>query len=402
MYGNIKKHKTQEDKTMKKMKLISLLLAAVTAFYALSTAAFAADENALQFGTDGKFKVLQLTDPQDDRYIAHELKRYLEAVLETEKPDLVVFTGDIVEDSRAGDIATDDEPFKEGVTVENIKGELDYAATLANVSAAAKAIFEPVEKAGIPFAVTMGNNDYNSGISTEDWLKIFAEYPHYITVDESRDEDGRIDSYVEINKHNSNEVGYGLWLLDNGRGFSGGQAEWFKQRQTGGEPSIVFEHSPVDEVGNLFKECKIWDEGALLNGGKPYCLNPEIASGVFYAPYSPGRTSEQFIAWKAKGVVGAFFGHIHTDGYTGVWDSITLGLTYGCQFAKAGPYGYRTITLDENGSFDTELYIYNKGTITLQEDEKPTEYASRLEEILGKAANVFMFIYRTVAGVLKF
>ena len=66
-----------------------------------------AEDDALRFGEDGKFTVLQITDPQDDAYPAHGLKEFVEKAIEETNPDFIVITGDIVEDSRAGDISDD-------------------------------------------------------------------------------------------------------------------------------------------------------------------------------------------------------------------------------------------------------------------------------------------------------
>lgn len=380
-----------------KIKRISVvLLAVVIAFASFSMAGYAAEEKPeFEFGADGKFTVLQLSDPQDDAYPAHELDSFIRKSIETVKPDFIVLSGDIVEDSRAGDIS-DDKIFQEGVKVDG-----DYEKTLENVKAAVKNIFTPMEEAGIYYTIAQGNNDYKSDISNEDWLKIYASYPHCITVDESDDAEGKIDSYVEIKKHNSEEIGYGIWALDNGKGFTEGQKQWFINKETGNVPSIVFEHVPTDDVGNLFEKCNMWDEGALSGDGGFYRLNKEIACGVNYATYDAG-TSDQFLAWKDKGVKGAFFGHIHTDGFTGTYDGITLGLTYGCQFSKAGPYGVREIILDEDGSFETNLYVYENGEFSLQEYEDYKTYSNDFEAFFAKVINVFRFIGRQLTALLKF
>ena len=58
-------------------KIISVLLCVF-----LLTSCFifgvGAEDDALRFGEDGKFTVLQITDPQDDAYPAHGLKEFIE------------------------------------------------------------------------------------------------------------------------------------------------------------------------------------------------------------------------------------------------------------------------------------------------------------------------------------
>lgn len=356
-----------------------------------------AEDDALRFGADGKFTVLQITDPQDDAYAAHGLKEFINKAIEQTDPDFIVITGDIVEDSRAGDIS-DDKVFQEGVTVDG-----DYAATLANVQKACADIFAPVEAAGIPYAISQGNNDYKSGITNKDWLEIYASYPNNMTVDMSDDEEGKIDCYIPVLSSDSDEPAFGLWMLDNGKGFTSGQLAWFSAYDNGGVPSVVFEHVPVDDIGNLYEECNVWDEGALIDGTESYRLNGDLAYGHAEGIVKPGATTSEFETWRYKNVVGAFFGHWHTSGYTGVWNGVTLGMTYGCQFSKAGPYGVRTIVLDENtGSIETELYVYKNGEFSVQVDEPYAEYGSAFEEAIANVINFFKNIFTALTYLLKF
>ncbi len=380
-------------------KIISVVLALVLVFLC-ATSATAAKVPKLRFGKDGKFTILHLTDPQDDQYIANELDTFITKAVQTVKPDLVVITGDFVEDSRRTDIGTDGKSFQEGVVVAG-----DYEATLENVKKTVHAIFTPLERARVYYTVTLGNNDYASGIKNSDWLKIFASYPHCIATDMSNDKDGKIDSYLEIYSANANKPAYGLWLLDNGRGFTEGQKSWFKSKKTSNVPSIVFEHIPISDVGNLFEECHIFSAGALINQDMTglYRLNKEIASGNCHIPYPPtGSSSDVLSMWKKKGVKAAFFGHIHTDGYTGTYDGITLGLTYGFQFSKGGPYGYRVIELSENGNFTTDLYTYStvKHEFKKQVDsERPK--GGIILNIVAAIFNTVLYPVRQVSAVAR-
>ena len=116
-------------------KLISILLA-VSLVFSFCLIANAENVDGLRFGSDGKFTVLQISDPQDDHNPAYDMVNLMKISIEQTNPDLIVFTGDIVEDSRAGDIGIDDESLREGVEVDG-----DYEQTLKNVTEACKAIF---------------------------------------------------------------------------------------------------------------------------------------------------------------------------------------------------------------------------------------------------------------------
>lgn len=392
-------------------KLISILLA-VSLVFSFCLIANAENADGLRFGSDGKFTVLQISDPQDDHNPAYDMVNLIKISIEQTNPDLIVFTGDIVEDSRAGDIGIDDESLREGVEVDG-----DYEQTLKNVTEACKAIFAEAESRGIPFAVCQGNNDYGSGVTNEDWMKIYNSYKHSLTVDESNDSEGRIDFNLEI-KGKDGKTALNIWMSDTrSGGVTEEQLAWYKAESAalkaanGGKPvpSILFQHIPVDDMGNLFEECNFWDEGASVgDDGKCYRLKQEIASGYHAGAMIPGSTSEQFKAWKECGdVMGAYFGHWHTEGYTGTWDGVELGFTYGCEFAKPGPYGVRVFTFDENNieNYDSVLYTYEgsvkrgNARLELQVDEPYAEYDNFIEEFFGAVKNTFGLIYREIVSL---
>ena len=392
-------------------KIISILLAAALLF---SLCIFAnAENNELKFGDDGKFTILQISDPQDDQYPAYDLVNFLKLSIDETNPDLIVFSGDIVEDSRIGDIGIDDEPLREGVKVDS-----DYEQCFDNISKTCEAVFGYAEEKGIPFAVAQGNNDYKGGITNEDWLRIYNSYENSLSVDESNDLNGRIDFNLEIKSSDGKKTVFNIWMMDNGGGsITEEQLAWYKSESAalkeanGGEPvpSILFQHVPVDDMGNLFEECNFWDEGASIgDDGKCYRLNQEIASGYHAGAMIPGSTTEQFKAWKECGdVLGAYFGHWHTEGYTGIWNGIELGFTYGCEFAKPGPYGVRVFTLyeDDIKNFDNELYTYEgsvkngNARFELQVDKPYTVYDNAIEEFFAAIKNVFVLLKTEIVSL---
>ncbi len=392
-------------------KTISIFLALMLAF-SLCVFANAESTDELRFGSDGKFTVLQITDPQDDHYPAYDMVNLIKISIEQTNPDLIVFTGDIVEDSRIGDIGIDGESLREGVEVDG------YEQTLANVTEACKAVFAEAEARGIPFAVAQGNNDHNSGVTNEDWLKIYNSYEHNLTFDKSNDSYGRIDYNLEVKASDSDETVLNIWMMDTaGNGVEWEQTLWYKQEsarmtaENGGKPvpSVVFQHIPVPDIYHLFEECNFWDEGAsIAEDGKCYRLNHEIANGYHASAPTPGTDCVQFKAWTEMGdVMGAYFGHWHTEGYTGTWQGIELGMTYGCEFAKVGPYGIRVLTFDENDieNYENELYTYEGSVKTgnarleLQVDEPYAEYANPVEEFFAGIANVFALLYSEIMSL---
>ena len=392
------------------MKKLLCIILSVSMLFCIPAVA-SAQTNTLQF-TDDEFTILQISDPQDDRYAAYDLINFVKLALEETKPDLVILSGDIVEDNRAGDFGIDDENFREGVEVDT------YEETLDNVKVATNNIFSIINDAKIPFAVAQGNNDYASGVTNEDWLKIYSSYEYSLTTDMSNDADGKIDFNLEI-LGSDGKTAFNIWMMDNGRnGISEEQIAWYESQSNalaasnGGKPvpSILFQHIPVDDMGNLFEECNFWDEGAVIEGGKCYRLNQELADGYYVGAILPGQTTEQFKSWKKQGdILGAYFGHWHTAGWTGVWDGIELGFTFGCEFAKPAPYGIRVFTLHEDDieNYDNELYTYEgsvkKGNarFELQVDEPYVEYSNPIAAFIGAIKNVFILISREIKELLS-
>ena len=48
----------------------------------------------MHFNSDGKFKIMQITDIQEIPKVSPDTLKLINAALESEKPDLAVFTGD--------------------------------------------------------------------------------------------------------------------------------------------------------------------------------------------------------------------------------------------------------------------------------------------------------------------
>jgi hypothetical protein len=107
--------------------------------------------------------------------------------------------------------------------------------------------------------------------------------------------------------------------------------------------------------------------------------------------------------------MGAYFGHWHTEGYTGVWDGIELGFTYGCEFAKPGPYGYRLITVyeDDVENYENVLYTYEgsvkKGDarFELQVDTDYAVYGNFFEEFFAAIRNLFVLLSKEITSLFS-
>lgn len=387
---------------MKKMICIMLCTVMVVLMFVPTFA----DAKEFKFSSDGTFKILHITDSQDDVYPAYDLQEFLRLAISTSKPDLIVFTGDLVEDSRIGDIANDAQGYREGVLVKD-----DHEKTLENLTKAADNVLSILQESGIPFALAQGNNDYKCGVSNKEWLDIFSKYSNCLVRDDSDDAGERIDYNLKI-YGNDGSTKFNIWMLDTGKGgINADQIEWYKKASTAltnqnngtPVPAFVFQHIHTCDVGNLFEECKPWDDGARAVGTKFYRLDQSIANGYNTFAYVPGQTSDEFKAWKTQGdVIGAFFGHQHVDGFSGVYDGIEIGFTYGCEFAKIGPYGYRLFTLHENDikNYDNEVYRYN-GTVRLGNQRIEAEENKTFDEYDNIAQRIFAYIWNFCVSIVS-
>ena len=85
----------------------------------------------MKFNKDGKFKIMQITDIQEIYNVSNDTLKLLEAAVEKEKPDLVVYTGDQIKGY--------------GVTYKGMGSEL-----VNNVAKTIDKLIEPVTKRNIP------------------------------------------------------------------------------------------------------------------------------------------------------------------------------------------------------------------------------------------------------------
>ena len=139
-------------------KALSIIVAAVMLFstFAIGISAKKSDPS-LRFNADGKFRIMQMADLQDNFSLNTVVKDFIKAAIEKEQPDLIVLTGD---------------NFAGYSTGTNVLGCVDKAL-------AKKAIDEYMsifEKYGIPVTMTFGNHD-DEGIKAtkEEILEMYQE-----------------------------------------------------------------------------------------------------------------------------------------------------------------------------------------------------------------------------------
>ena len=240
-------------KKLKKILAISLSLSMLLNCFTVPMSASAAEKEPLQFGSDGKFKILIFSDVQDRYPVYQRVINIMEQALEREQPDFVVFTGDQTE-------------------MNTVDPEVDFRRTLEQ-------ILQPVVDADVPYAFVFGNHDdqaYESGTRADKdaLLSVYQSIGDCRTVDANPELTGTGTCKIPIYASSGNDVAFNLWMVDSNIYYdpedtSSGygnpmpdQLEWMAENNDEGINSLVFQHIPMPEIYNLLTED--------ANGGKTY------------------------------------------------------------------------------------------------------------------------------------
>ena len=330
------------------MKILNKLFLA-TALMLICTATAIAQPNALKFNANHKFKIVQFTDihwkygnPASD-----EAGERMAEVLDAEKPDLVVFTGDLIFAK----------PAREG---------LDKA-------------LEATITRGIPFAVTWGNHDDEQDLNRKELSAHVATKAGNLTSTVEgisgvtnytlsvKSTDGKRDAAVlyifDSNSYSPIKKVKGYdWIKHD-------QVEWYRQTSkaftaaNNGKPlpALAFFHIPLPE----FHEAAQNESAYFVGTRKEKACAPEINTGLAAAMLEAGD------------VMGVFVGHDHVNDYVVDWRGILLG--YGRFTGGATVYhdipegnGARVIELTED-SRTIKTWIRIKGGKVINEVNYPAD-----------------------------
>lgn len=288
----------------------------------------------LRFRDDQTFTLVQFTDTHfRNAEPADELTRaMIEAVLDAERPDAVMLTGDVI----AGG------------------GCLDPAASW-------RYAVEPIEARGIPWAAVFGNHDDEGSLTRSQLMDVQRSFANCVSEPGPADVSGvgnyalpigasRGDATAAIlygfdsNAYTETKLdGYGwirrdqiAWYLDTAKRF----------RAKSGEPlpALAFFHIPLPEYD------EVWDLHPCFGVKYEAVCCPRINTGLFAAMHEAGD------------VLGVFVGHDHVNDYDGNLHGIRLCYGRGSGFNTYGrngfPKGGRVIRLRENvREFDSWLRL---------------------------------------------
>ncbi|MBR0509488.1 MAG: metallophosphoesterase [Clostridia bacterium] len=327
--------------------------ACVTAYAKTSEEA----DTHLQYGKDGKFRIMQIADIQDYYPMKTITKKVLKKVLADYPVDLIVLTGDNIASSTL------------------VK---PYAALAINE------FMSMFERLGTPVVMVYGNHDDESTTANKAYqMSVYERYKCFIgCAGEDFGESNLGTYYVPIySSADKNVMVSNIWMIDSGtynnENDLGGygcvtkkQIEWYKtaserlEQENGKKiPSLMFQHIVIPEIWDALEEHDAWVEGSVGHNGKYYTL-PDGAKGTLAeTPCPPNYSNGQFDAVLERGdVMAMFFGHDHVNSYELSYRGVDLVNTPGVGFRSynSEEEGVRLITLDENqpDTYETEIVTY--------------------------------------------
>lgn len=309
---------------------------------------------------NGHLKVLQISDLQDNRFTCVDTLRFMEAAVKSIKPDLIVFTGDQLD-------------------VVDLWGKGEKCRK--NVEKAINRLFSVFESFNIPFVLTFGNHDRETGLPNDEQAKIYAKMKNCICFDDVNDGRPDVATFnVPILSSDGSRTAMNIYVVDTGtkiNGVYGGvgkeQLEWLdKTSREVNADSIVFQHIPVDEIYELLEKVPKGTKGAEPAYGNRkdefYKRRDDIKFMGAYGetPAALPRECGEFEQLKKQGDVFAVYcGHDHYDSFIGTVDGIDLGY---CPGAGYNTYGIRqrevrVFEFDENDVKNYKTYTVSYGDV---------------------------------------
>ena len=292
-------------------------------------AALCAQNVSLEFNEAGEFKIVQFTDvhfkygnPASD--IALER---IDEVLEAERPDLVVLTGDVI-----------------------------YAAP---ADKGMRTVLERVSAHNVPFVVTFGNHDDEQGMTRAQLYDIIRTVPgnvqpdrgeqaspDYVLTVRSSDGKGRDAAVLYFfDSHSYSKLegvkGYDWLTFDQVEDYRNLSASFTAANGGHPLPALSFFHIPLPE----YNQAASSEEAILIGTRMEKACAPALNTGMFTAMKEAGD------------VMGVFVGHDHDNDYAVMWHGILLA--YGRYTGGNTVYnhlsnGARVIVLKEGlRTFDT-------------------------------------------------
>jgi hypothetical protein len=306
----------------------------------------------LWFREDGTFKIVQFTDMHWHNGDPDDLqtRALMERVLDAERPDLVMLTGDVIAGEPCRDPA---ESWRQSVA--------------------------PMEERGLPWAAVFGNHDDEGCLSRAELMAVQQESKRCLS-EPGPEEISGVGNYVlPILSARTGSLAAALYCLDSqsyappGLGGYGwveyDQIGWYlaAARALSKEfaaakdgtplPALAFFHIPLPEYD------EVWDFHACRGVKYENVCCPRLNTGLFSAFYSVGD------------VMGTFVGHDHVNDFEGTLHGLRLcygrATGYNTYGRDGFPRGARVIQFREGErTFTTWLRLDDGRVVT-----EPPEHA---------------------------
>ena len=327
-------------------------------------------QNEIKFSPTGNLRILQVSDPQDLKYIRRSMLRMLDSAYDILRPDLVLLTGDNILGNHLLDARIGNKKVAEG-----------REATLDSMKAALKWVLDPLEKRHIPFAMVYGNHDDMNVITKEEQMEIYRSCSCCMKGN-TDNPDLDVDTYAIkcIGRDGKNK--FTLFMLDSAwqdkdekrechTEVKREAVEWYiseseKQREeNGGEnvPAMMFLHVPFIQTTHFVRKCSKGDKNAFRCGDGWYCLNTEYAEGTMgeYPSVLHNDNGLYEAVKEQKNVIAVAAGHDHLNNFTGMYEGIEFIQT-GCAsfrcYGNRATRGVRVIDIKEDGTYTSKFYNY--------------------------------------------
>ncbi len=303
---------------------------------------------------NGNFRIMQIADTQEASIVSADTLRLLNAAIEKEKPDLVVFTGDQLKGYSA-----------------SFKGEKNKDAVVNAI----RTLLRPLENNSVPFAVTFGNHDGEAFLCNREQFEVYKSSPCCVYDDEFAAINDRGTFCLEI-KNGEGEAKALVYLFDtHNKSVDGSfsavmpyQLDWYRAKRdkyANPLPSFVFQHIPTPEYFDVIKKVRRFSKDCVRAYGSHkneyYVLDPHnsrVGDFMGESPAAPFVNSGEIDAFlEKKEVRGVFVGHDHNNSFVTDYKGIALCYTQGAGFNVYGPgldRGVRIIDVSEDGTFDTK------------------------------------------------
>ena len=372
----------------------------------------------MRFNKDKTFKIMQITDMQEIPAVSPDTMKLLDAAVEAEKPDLVVYTGDQIKGY--------------GVTYKGKGKELENA-----VKSTVQKLLEPVTKRGIPYAVTFGNHDRQVGISNKDQFEHIYKTLGICIGEQAEGIDGGGTYNIPIKSSDGGDRDVAnLYLFDSGTDAKGGGYEpfdpaiikWYQKtrdelKDKNGDyvPSIVFQHIPMDEYYHVLKRVSKHEKGAIrafrTHKNEYYKVGDTCGKNdiLLEPPSVPNANTGEFDAISECGDVKAVFvGHDHKNSFVGTYKGVDLGFTQSSGFNVYGnrtKRGVRVIVLNEDTPDKYKTYTRTFDELVGKKVSKPLYdfFSSKAPEtvdaaipMITKTVGVLAVIVAIIVLLIKF